>query len=394
MSLGGYKFAGKYCERGNLTDQQWALRMHKTKVAAFMAANAIADAGWDYDMTGSPDGNYHCLDSVGNNYVTVFKRTNETDDYTWFAIYTLPFFTTTGTPSGYAIVTQVSDYFNGSILWYLGNNASSFVSISNTGIGYNDRPGYINALLPIGNLGHATTATNANGGLNSLFTATENYYGFAVKGDRVIAIQGKEPSSQYLTVSIFAGHAYSSFVDESDSNGLLFYNLQNINNTVSNDYEVNARVGRSQSEKLTSPVFLIKQGTSGTVLGMLSCAPLAHWNTTISNYPFQALSSFSQNAIGGSPVSGKGTIDVDFLAVNFTGNSQGLYPQNLGTYANGNYLAVRRGGWNNSDYQYGISISGFNSLYSWYYDVGLYVGWDPSNPDITQASSWSLYDGT
>ena len=30
MSLGGYKFAGRYCEKGSLTDAQWALRMHKT----------------------------------------------------------------------------------------------------------------------------------------------------------------------------------------------------------------------------------------------------------------------------------------------------------------------------------------------------------------------------
>ena len=42
MSLGGYKFTGKYCNRGSLTDTQWVLLMHKTKVAAFMGANTLS----------------------------------------------------------------------------------------------------------------------------------------------------------------------------------------------------------------------------------------------------------------------------------------------------------------------------------------------------------------
>ena len=52
MSLGGYKFAGRYCEKGSLTDQQWALLMHKTRLAAFMAANTLSGAGWHFCKNG------------------------------------------------------------------------------------------------------------------------------------------------------------------------------------------------------------------------------------------------------------------------------------------------------------------------------------------------------
>ena len=46
MALGGYKFAGYKCSNdGTLTDAQWALRIHKTRIKAFLEANTLANTG-------------------------------------------------------------------------------------------------------------------------------------------------------------------------------------------------------------------------------------------------------------------------------------------------------------------------------------------------------------
>ena len=73
MSLGGYKFEGRYSNRGSLTDTEWCLQIHKTRIAAFMAANARANAGWTFDYS---DGQLPYGTSGNVTSYTFFKKTS------------------------------------------------------------------------------------------------------------------------------------------------------------------------------------------------------------------------------------------------------------------------------------------------------------------------------
>lgn len=398
MSLGGYKFAGRFCQKGSLTDAQWALKMHKTKVAAFMAANTLSGAGWDYDMTGSPDGNIHCLDTVGNNYVTVFKRTNGENDYTWFALYTLTKFTRSGTNSG-AVKIYLYRVNVGSSQYYPGYYASSFYRIGTSQISYSDdlalnpldfedRTG----LLPMGNPGASNLDISSSyyPPSNSSYTDSVNAtrFGFAVKADCIAMFQGYGYGESYdlraiTACSVASGHAFSSVINDNDESGIFAYNTQKLYPD-ENDYEANAR--NIASLNMLSHLCAVVNGGTRKVnySSFLGVVPMAAYFTSIENYPFQSICACNiGNSVTG--VSGKGTILIDFLSVNFPGTNQGLVPNVYQSVANGKYLCINS--------ITGTSYYSATSLNAGSFSVNaaMYVGWDPSNPDITQASAWTEY---
>ena len=397
MSLGGYKFAGKYCEKGSLTDVQWALLMHKTKVAAFMAANTLSNAGWDYDMTGSPDGNYHCLDAVGNNYVTVFKRTNGENDYTWFAIYTLCKFTWSGTDTG-AIKMYI--YANYSQMYY-GYYATNFYRIGTSAISYSDTldvapTSRVNTIgpMPVGNVGASSSDISSSyypPSNTSLKDVTLASFGYAIKGDSIIMLQGQGSGflSSYLKCSVASGHGFSSFVNSSDSCGAFAYNTQ-IENNISSSYENAERFVNymGMSSELCAATAHTNGGGVPKYVAKLGAITLATYSSSPQEYPFQSIMVFDVTDDGARP-SGKGALNIDMIAVNFPGANQGIGPSLYSTVANGNYLCV-----NSITGAYYFKIKPLNSSTDIALNAAMYVGWDPSNPDITQASAWQLYDGT
>ena len=397
MSLGGYKFAGRYCQKGSLTDQQWALLMHKTKVAAFMAANTLSGAGWDYDMTGSPDGNYHCLDAVGNNYVTVFKRTNSENDYTWFAIYTLTKFTWSGTDSG---AVKLYIYANYSQMYY-GYYATNFYRIGTSAISYSDTldvapTSRINIIgpMPVGNVGANSSNISSSyypPSNTSLKDVTLASFGYAIKGDSIIMLQGQGSGflSSYLKCSVASGHGFSSFVNSSDSCGAFAYNTQ-IENNNSSGYE-NAERNVNyvyMSSALCAATNHTNAGGAPRYVAKLSAIPLATYSSSPQEYPFQSIMVFGITDDGAKP-SGKGALNIDMIAVNFPGANQGIVPSLYSTVANGNYLCV-----NSVTGTYYFKIKPLNTSDDISWNAAMYVGWDPSNPDITQASAWTEYEGT
>lgn len=390
MSLGGYKFAGRFCQKGSLTDAQWALKMHKTKVAAFMAANALSGAGWDYDMTGSPDGNYHCLDSVGNNYVTVFKRTNGENDYTWFALYTLTKFTWSGTDSG-AVKMWCGTNYNG---MYYGYFASSFYRIGTSSITYSDDlsaypSSHANIIgpMPMGNTGTATTDISSsyyppsNSSLKDVSTAM---FGFAVKADSIVMFQGTSFNVGYISCSIASGHGFSLFANPSDTCGVFAYNTQN--EETSNASHENESRDVSTSD-MKSDLCSAADGATGFPVysAKLGALFMATYSTTVQEYPFQSVAVFDVTN-STTNATGKGTLNIDLLSVNFPGYNQGLVPSAYSTVANGNYLCINGISGSNSFSAYPLNRTVAKGM-----NAAMYVGWDPSNPDITQSSSWTEY---
>lgn len=386
MSLGGYKFAGKYCEKGSLTDVQWALRMHKTKVAAFMAANTLSGAGWDYDMTGSPDGVYHCLDAVGNNYVTVFKRTNGENDYTWFALYTLTMFTNGGSSTNAVNVSLIRNYV-GNTYHYAGYYACSFYRIGINAIHYDDvltvSVNNTTGLVPSGNLGTSSSNIGTSyypAAANTFISSSTVAFGFAVKEDSILLFQGSGSSfysSTRISCSLASGRAFSSFVNAGDTNGLLAYNMQ---------WEENNSSGYENANRyildLLSPFFLTFSKTGQQLVSLYYAVPMARYESNTQEYPFQSLQVYRSAGFGWNSL-GKGSVKIDLLSTNVNATSISPYT----VVANGNYLSVLRGSY---------ALQKLNSSMSYYESqyYTLYVGWDPSNPDITQASAWQLYDGT
>lgn len=397
MSLGGYKFAGRFCEKGSLTDQQWALLMHKTKVAAFMAANSLANAGWDYDMTGSPDGNYHCLDTVGNNYVTVFKRTNGEDDYTWFALYTLTYFTGTG-----ASANAVKLYLNiissdGSNI-YPGYYACNFYRIGTAQISYSDSlssgpSALVNSTVcvPVGNPGGSNSDISSNyypSSSSCTIGMSQVYYGFALKNDDIVMFQGGSTTSTSLCCSVASGHAFSSFTNPDDEIGIFAYNTQMLGNLTPNCYESSDRY--VYSSHMHSRLCYAFNGHSGVQnSAKLGAIPLAYYGSAIQDYPFQSLSVYDVYN-SSTKVYGKGALKSELLSISFQAATN-LVPSIYSSVANGNLLCV------NNITTTGFTtyaINGSPSNYGLATYPAMYVGWDPSNPDIAQASSWQLYDET
>lgn len=394
MSLGGYKFAGRFCQKGSLTDQQWALLMHKTKVAAFMAANSLSGAGWDYDMTGSPDGNYHCLDAVGNNYVTVFKRTNGEDDYTWFALYTLTMFTWSGT-SANAVKLYLTAISVDGTNQYPGYYACNFYRIGTTQISYSDSLAaspneLINSTLcvPVGNPGGSTSDISSNyypSSSSSTVGMSQVYYGFSLKNDDIVLFQGGSATSTSLCCSVASGHAFSSFVNPDDGNGTFAYNTQylgyvNTSNNESSNRDVD-------SNNMNSRLCYAFNGYSGiSNNATLGAIPLSYYRSAVQEYPFQSLSVY--NVYNSSTkIYGKGTLKSELLSISFQAATN-LVPSIYSSVANGNFLCVNS-----------ITSTGFNTYaingnptnYALATYPALYVGWDASNPDITQASAWTEY---
>lgn len=398
MSLGGYKFAGRFCQKGSLTDQQWALLMHKTKVAAFMAANTLSGAGWDYDMAGSPDGNYHCLDSVGNNYVTVFKRMNGENDYTWFAIYTMTYATKTGTQTGTAKRSLFGGKFisGDSRVFYVGVFASAFFRIGNSQISYNDSLLDLtitnNGSTPLMPMANSATAVESYGVYQdagaygndlTLFVKSMNYYGFALKDSDIIMFSGFDASGSFdpssVCCSIASGNAFSTFIYNNDSKGVFAANLQSAGSGGAWDEQSI----RPTSSTTAFPITACQYDNGNTAIpAYLDCVELSSWSGMVDVYPFQAISAFTD-------ISGKGTIKINFLAVNMPKTSTLVNPT-YSSAANGNYLTAISSSSTVAAKSINGAINPAGSGGEACYRV-IYVGWDPSNPDITQASSWTEY---
>ena len=388
MSLGGYKFAGRYCQKGSLTDAQWALLMHKTKVAAFMAANTLSGAGWEYDMTGSPDGNYHCLDSVGNNYVTVFKRTNGENDYTWFALYTLGKISSY-VSTEYATVSTYMSYFGSTTKMYIGGGATNFVRVGQHAISYDDSL-YLpidgtSLIFPVGNIAYLSSIDNSITSDN-LIGQSSAFFGYAVKQSDIVIFSGKDILS--ICISAVSGSAFSSLCNTDDSMTCCILNFQAITNTASSCYESASRF--TQNAVLCGPC-LIPNNTEFSPYGRLFAVPQAQFNGLVEQYPFQAIQTTSSYNTA-THIYGKGTLKIEFVAYNSSDDSaKTLFSMS----ANGNYLPVSAATttWSSNTVIRSLNTTqftnGYNSFSPGY--PALYVGWDPSNPDITQASSWTEY---
>lgn len=395
MSLGGYKFAGKYCEKGSLTDAQWAHLMHATKIAAFMAANTLAEAGWEYDMSGSSDGNIHCLDSVGNNYVTCFKNTANSS---YFAIYTLTCFgTSADAGTGRIAVALTKNSLGTATNHDVGTYASNFYRLSKSHIAYDadlsSSAAGITDLFPVGNMGaQAMSANTAYGKTNTLFADSKNYYGYALKDQHIVMLAGDARTASGLSVSVASTDAFSTLFNSNDSNGALCVNLQPRPGALADWYEADARVTDSNYSAFAGVVLTFDRSGANVNAARLITSAIALYSGNIQEYPYQNLivSNVENTATN---VLSKGAINTDLLSINMQSVSAAMVPALLSPVANGNYLTVSGNTMANGDsnfYKYSLlnDLGNQTTPAVW---ITAYVGWDSDNPDITTDGAWDEY---
>ena len=400
MSLGGYKFAGKYCEKGSLTDVQWALLVHKTRLTAFMASNTLSNAGWSFDQTGGDIafesyGNViYSLDSVGYNYVSFMKH--GTDSPSYIAIITAFYWGTSSASDGridgpWALAYRgntISDstyLCTGNTLYHRLSKAQ--LTISNLfSTMLNATP-----LVPCGCGNHLNSSYVGSHKPNSFKNSSSDYFGYAMKDACVISISGNGIINTKLYYSILSGDAYSSTFGD-DSEILLAYCMYccYFSNDMSNSYGETIPV--TSTDGNAYGVLYSSLGNGNVRLHTLFIPLDAEYpvSANIDKYPFCSVKTLGPLDTSTNSYI-RGTVSVDLLCTSAP-ETRETSPYGS-TVANGNLLFISSSSTSSSlaGYipTYEAEFPGPKSCY-----VSLYVGWDPSNPDITQASSWQLYDGT
>lgn len=381
MSLGGYMFEGRFCQKGSLTDVQWVLLMHKTKVAAFLAASARANAGWEYDMTGSSDGNYHCLDLTGNNYVTCFKNTAQG---AYFAIYTLTKYNNNTSPSSDAVYAPLYRGKMSNNNYYFGVKSNSYYCAQHSSsIPYSSVPTnpYIMPVTFNYGSGSYNSSSTYYGYSDTLFTASFNYYGFAIKGADIIIFAGSNKTTGALNVSLMSMKGLSN-VNEGDSYREFAANFQ----------KETGAIGYNEKTRYCSDNWeygFVRDFAGNVVVPACDVTPAAIYYGNMQEYPYQCISVYLHETSNlYNNILYKGGVNIELLASNGQKNGSSSAPALLSTVAGGNYLTICMGT-GVSTYTYFLAEGPYSDSISAYRAV--YCGWDASNPDITQESAWTEY---
>lgn len=399
MALGGYKFAGYKCTKPeNATDAQWALLIHKTRLKAFMAANALAGNIWEFDRNSGDV----AFETYGNviyyadrtdplNLVSFFKHS--TEDKYYAIVSAFNYYLSTGTYSGMvrfswsagvkAYYTTSSDYhklyqkqlfhvvsydrFDENFLLYSANNY----------------PARSLGLVPITNFqsNSATSSTVTISTSNEYGAQSTLRFGCALRDKDIltVSINGTDLSNrERFKVSLvgFDSLTLSSPDDAANIYGIVLssdtYSI-NINDWTStnsafsyNQNTLKDNFGRYEQSGLWSGMSL---SWSGKAIFAGSPQVFPFENVTLKTLNDRVQAPF----LNGNGISSKGTFNISLLSA----NSAAPYTlvSAMQTYANGNYLlALQRKSNGNNQTNY-------------------YIGWDPSNPDITSEDAWTAYNG-
>lgn len=396
MSLGGYKFAGYKCTKpSGATDAQFCLLMHKTRVKAFVDSCAASGANWHFcKNSGTIDfesnaGVIYDLEAgganEGYNFASYFQY--GTDDK-YFAIVSMPnqvtAFNTSAFPYGYFVSTSNR---------YLSPNRTMFHCASLdpfddelfmlTG---HTAPIRCLGMMPITSTQESsslTLATISNTG-TIFYNGTYKYFGYATKGANITSIYTDSDQMAGSKNYFVCVYGFNSLVLSSPSDTMNLF-CMNLNATSVNENQytsfgtTNTTINiHAQTLNSSGSRFAVRDKNSKLTILPQTFAQLAGVGSSV---PYGSVivlqgsgpsdirtSSPSLNSDG---IATKGTVNIDFIAHNLL-TSYGTLSQGR-SYANGNYMLACK------------NTSGY---------ANYYVGWDPSNPDITSEDAWTVYDGT
>lgn len=428
MAFGGYKFKGYKVVRANLatnTYANWCLLVHQARIKAFMESCALSGAQWHFSKTNGA----LSFEDYGNVIYRVANANGDYHDYLSFFKY--------GDEELYYMIGTLGDANSASgLVTSVVSNAKYCTDGHNTSSSRKfKRWGFASALSiddfnddgpftswPVGALA-CSTQRGAEGsdsdlttseGFGIYFTAGTIYVGVATKGKDVITFHGPN----YNACCVESGDAFSSICDPDDSFGIakliVGYNSTETSNfTRDYVYAIDLR----NNECLDSSggrAFSTNISTTSTY-SCLALVPsgVAFLSSTTTKIPYEScyLSTLSKNVknISGLNLLVKGVVKNELLCCNSVtyanrltlpdagtpimgGNMIAIcpttmYPNTAGLYSKGGYVGYQIYGTgrpvSTSSSGTTPSLAGPTEMFPC-----AYVGWDPSNPNINDESSW------
>lgn len=421
MSFGGYKFKGYKVVRANLatnTYANWCLLVHQARIKAFMESCALSGAQWHFSKTNGP----LAFEDYGNVIYRVANANGDYHDYLSFFQY--------GDENLYYMISTLGEYYPESSAGtpyirsnarYCGAGASSaasmkfkFASFSSalSREEFNDagpfatwpnsalactsqRCDYEDAMSNWGSVSEASTNTSLSG--------VNNYIGCVTKGKDIIWFRQK----QYNVCCIESGDAFSAFCDPDDTIGLLKivlgFNTAENQNTVPSSAHVlhyfNAECLASSGERAFATSSYTNNTYSNATIIPDYGAFIKAGGTKV---PFGSvyLSNLGKNIYdySANKINQKGLIKNELLCANVYAYSAFNDAPPIGApVLGGNLICAAESLYTGSA---AFNIHGMTAGYktpcvgitnaSTTDTIGIccYVGWDPSNPDITNESSW------
>ena len=413
MAFGGYKFKGYKVVRANLatnTYANWCLLVHQARIKAFMESCALSGAQWHFSKTNGP----LAFESYGNVIYRVANANGDYHDYLSFFQY--------GDEELYYMIATLGEYYTkatsgsaptldeSAIYGFYSSNAKvkrgGVCSCLAVDSDFADLGPF--AAMPAKSLACSSIATaaapdvaanaysnastpNGNGLSNSSI-----YIGFATKGKDIVNVYQK-----YIT-SIESGSAFSGHSTPNDPYGELKYIFdlfQSDEITLSNESD-RIYMDQLRSECLTDsgePIFYKSKGVTSTQSSQLGITipAQAFYETGNTLIPFGSpvLTTLGKcnKTISSAGMLTKGVVNGELLSVNY-GKTQTTHPTVGSVVMGGNLIEVVRCTYKSStpytrNPSPGAHLSGATESAAVACPAA-YVGWDPSNPNINDDSSW------
>lgn len=423
MAFGGYKFKGYKVVRANLTNNtyaNWCLLVHQARIKAFMESCALSGAQWAFSKTNGD----LSFESYGNVIYRVANANGDYHDYLSFFKY--------GSEELYYMISTLGEYY------WEGRGTPEILYVSqyqeqggSTTAGRYKFSGYSSALSlqqfedngPFGTYPvHALPCTSQMcGASTSYYTdgVKENTVGFSPSSAMSIKVGYATKGKDIITIRpdnkgcVESGEAFASLCDPDDSYTLAKINLGSHNNETTHYAPAdNASLDFWTSECLDVSGNRSSKNTSTSTSYKNNLAVIPDVNSYFSpggtKVPFGSVSLGTTGAfnnlvtLNSNNIFTKGVIKPELLCCNsYYSETKSQQPAIGSTVLGGNLIALcacqkvplngtmpSRG---RIHCGYVIPGTGFQEsgyAISFCYPVA-YVGWDPSNPDITNESSWS-----
>lgn len=419
MALGGYKFAGYKISKDadGAWDAAWALKAHRARIKAFRSACELSSSWgsdkWHYDsnwMSGdttdgetSPSSVIYYTDpsdfeGYGYNMITFYQWGSESK---YLAIATF----------GYILGDGGDYYFNNDaqckcyrgsgsrqygitykqlfhILSYEPFDSVDFMKMGKT------YPTKALSLYPTKGLSFSSTGANTvtpgTNSSNGLLYKSGLRFGYAVRDKSITSIMSTSSwfssATDKFDVTLLAFDSMN-LLSPTDTANILEICPQN--NTV-NIINANFSTSNDSSGIVTSTCDTLKDNferyitTESARQGSnlyITRAYKAIFSGVSQSIPFESVTltastdRTSSPFLNGDGILSKGTLNFEYFATNTCYEYVSVKPL-WQTFANGNYLCVF------------VSLATGVLIQTNYF-----VGWDPSNPDITSEDAWTAYNG-
>ena len=427
MAFGGYKFKGYKVVRANLTNNtyaNWCLLVHQARITAFMESCALSGAQWAFSKTNGD----LSFESYGNVIYRVANGNGDYHDYLSFFQY--------GDEELYYMISTLGEYYmrssdgtpyiiNDAKYCGTGNTSetsrkykfmsfSSALSLSE----FPDTGPFSGGTWPTNALAcssqrcdYEDTITNwgsvneTNGHNGQLPVSGTIHCGFATRGKDIVSFG----DTTWNRCCIESGNAFSSYCNTGDTYGLLKLVLgygkterENISDTSTLVlHYFNAECLESDGSRAYAP----NSTGSNTYSNMTVVPPIGAYITPSGqNIPFESvyLSTLGINTVWSNPynILTKGMIKPELLSMNvYSPSTKSNAPTLRSTVLGGNLItackscstsAGARPTIHGRSSGYVIPCLNDSGANPSTYNLGVicYVGWDPSNPDITNGASW------